>query len=386
MIASLRTVAPVVGMATVAILLPGETRPDEPLTGAVPFSGPIVRILQSKCVPCHAPGHLAVPLGTYPEVRPWARAIREEILERRMPPWPAALSTRPFANELALTVRETALLVGWIDGGTPRGDDKDLPAWRPAPAALGTRAALEVPLPDVHVPPRERLAVRTVRVRIALPATRWVTGFEYRPGDRRLVRSVFAYRLDSNGARVGWLGGWTPWYATAHFPPATGQRLEPGSTLEIELHVQGVDEPAVERGTLGLAVAESPPPRELRDLVLVPACTTPAAAPCAEWRGARSTGSDALVWALTVDSGAALPPIEVVARRPDGSVEALLWIERPSAGWATPFVFQEPVALPRGTTVEVVSRAAADESAPARAAAPRVILSVLADGQPARTP
>jgi hypothetical protein len=35
-----------------------------------------------------------MPLETYADLRPWNRSIREEILERRMPPWPAVVGVR----------------------------------------------------------------------------------------------------------------------------------------------------------------------------------------------------------------------------------------------------------------------------------------------------
>ncbi len=370
------------GVVSLVLLARAESGSDEPVTGAAPYSGPVVRIFQKKCVPCHAAGKVAVPLATYQQVRPWARAIREEILERRMPPWPFALGSRPFANEIGLTVRERALMLSWVDGGTPRGDDKDLPL---PPAAIPWPEGppdVEIPLPEVPVAARAPLEVRTVTLPLKLPAVGWLIGIDYRPGDPRLVRSVFVHRVDSAGARAGWLGAWTPWYATTRFPPDTGHRLVPGSGVELVLPVQGVDEGAVERGTLGLYLAKAPPSRQLQDLAVVPSRASAAGPGYTPWRGARTVAADMQVWAFAVESGPTLPSLELVARRPDGSVDALLWIENPSGGWPTPFVFQDPVALPRGSTIEVVARAApGDRVAPAS----RVVLSVF-PAEASRTP
>ncbi len=92
-----------------------------------------MRIFEKKCVPCHAPGRAAMPLASYHDVLPWTRAIREEILERRMPPWSAAHGVQPLANDNSLSAREIAIVVSWADGGAARGDPADLKAAAPRP-------------------------------------------------------------------------------------------------------------------------------------------------------------------------------------------------------------------------------------------------------------
>ncbi|MBK7598651.1 MAG: hypothetical protein IPJ07_09045 [Acidobacteria bacterium] len=69
-------------------------------------------------------------LTSYQEVRPWSKAIREEVAERTMPPWFADphKSTLKFGNDRRLTQKEIETIVAWVDAGAPKGDDKDLPA------------------------------------------------------------------------------------------------------------------------------------------------------------------------------------------------------------------------------------------------------------------
>ena len=59
--------------------------------------------------------------------RPWAVAIKEEILRRRMPPWGAIKGFGEFRNDQALTPEEMERIVSWTDGGVPEGEPKDLP-------------------------------------------------------------------------------------------------------------------------------------------------------------------------------------------------------------------------------------------------------------------
>src|SRR5438477_3860578 len=64
----------------------------------------------------------------YRETFPWRTAIKEEVLERRMPPWGAVKGFGDFRNDQALTPEQLELLTSWSQGGSPEGDPKDLPA------------------------------------------------------------------------------------------------------------------------------------------------------------------------------------------------------------------------------------------------------------------
>ena len=59
---------------------------------------------------------------------PWRTAIKEEVLERRMPPWGAVKGFGDFRNDQALTPEQLELITSWSQGGSPEGDAKDLPA------------------------------------------------------------------------------------------------------------------------------------------------------------------------------------------------------------------------------------------------------------------
>src|SRR4051812_13493799 len=100
----------------------------EPITTKVRFNKELVRILRRSCLGCHHTGGIAMSLATYEEARPWAKAIKEEVLEKRMPPWHAMKGYGEFRNAPPLTQREVDLIVNWVEGGAPKGDDKDLPA------------------------------------------------------------------------------------------------------------------------------------------------------------------------------------------------------------------------------------------------------------------
>ena len=76
------------------------------ITTSITFSRDIARIVNNHCASCHHPGGMAFSLMTYADARPWAVAIKEEILRRRMPPWGAIKGFGEFRNDQALTPEE----------------------------------------------------------------------------------------------------------------------------------------------------------------------------------------------------------------------------------------------------------------------------------------
>lgn len=103
-----------------------DIRAHEWITTKVSWEREIAPIFQARCVGCHrsdAPSP-SIPLTTYKEVRPWAAAIKEEVLMRRMPKWAAARGYGDFANDPSLSPFEISLIAAWVDGGAPESTAK----------------------------------------------------------------------------------------------------------------------------------------------------------------------------------------------------------------------------------------------------------------------
>jgi hypothetical protein len=70
------------------------------------FSKDLAPIFQDKCQQCHQPNSIApMSLITYQDVRPWARAIKERVATRQMPPWhiDPSVGVRTFKNDMSLS-------------------------------------------------------------------------------------------------------------------------------------------------------------------------------------------------------------------------------------------------------------------------------------------
>src|SRR5216684_6429473 len=95
---------------------------------SVTFNKDVLPILQKNCQTCHRPGQIApMSLLTYKDARPWARAMRDAVRTRKMPPWFADPQIGHFLNDRSLTQTEINIIGKWADGGLAEGDPKDAP-------------------------------------------------------------------------------------------------------------------------------------------------------------------------------------------------------------------------------------------------------------------
>src|SRR4029077_13107094 len=101
-------------------------------TREAPTFNDVLPILQSRCQECHRSGEVApMPFITYQQTRPWAKAIREAVLLKKMPPWFAEPGYGSFSNDRSLSQPEIDTLVRWADSGAGEGNLKDRPPAHP---------------------------------------------------------------------------------------------------------------------------------------------------------------------------------------------------------------------------------------------------------------
>ncbi len=75
------------------------------------FSKDVAPILYKNCVSCHRPGEIGrMPLLTYEQTRPYAKAIANAVTNRTMPPWHAEAPAGTFHNERILSDAERETL------------------------------------------------------------------------------------------------------------------------------------------------------------------------------------------------------------------------------------------------------------------------------------
>ena len=359
-----------------------------PITTKIVFNREIAQIFQRKCFQCHTDGNVAMALTTYKETRPWAVAIKEEILERKMPPWSAAGGYGHFANDMSLTAREMSLILSWTDGGAPSGVllvDEDKP-----PVFVPSLTSWELGNPDEALPVAQAIKVasnapfRVERFEIAsgLKQPRWLRALQLNPADRRVVRYAAVYET-----RTGrWLGTWTPSTQVSTQPAGTAVPLPAGGKLTIEIGYRGNPEGEFSgAGELGLYFLDKPPAQTVTSIELVPPAIRVAPGRRAERvRSEVTIKSAANVSSLWPRLGPGAVSLEITALRPDGTVEPMLWLNNYRTEWPTSYILKEPVALPAGTRLVMTAYYdnATEAAMPAR---PALYVTALPPSRPPAT-
>ena len=324
-----------------------------PITTKIVFNREIAQIFQKKCFQCHTDGNVAMALTTYKETRPWAVAIKEEILERKMPPWSAAGGFGHFANDMSLTAREMSLILSWTDGGAPSGvllvdEDKQ-------PVFVPSLTSWEQGEPDEILAVAENAKVvagspfRVERFQIANPSkqARWLRALQLKPADRRVVRYAAVYETKTGR----WLGTWSPSNQVTAQPSGSGIPLLAGGTFTIEVGYRGTPEGDFSgAGELGLYFLEKTPASPQLSMASTGVDVNVAPGKIGERVRREITVKSAMdataIWPVP---GPGARSLEVTALRPDGTVEPMLWLNNYRAEWPTSYILKEPVALPAGT-------------------------------------
>ena len=359
------------------------------------FARDVAPILFKNCTTCHRPGEIApMSLLTYQDARPWAKAIRDKVADRQMPPWHADAPHGTFLNERGLTDAERETLIRWASGGAPLGDSKDMP---PAPEyaqgwSIGKPDAVFEMQEDYRVPADGVVQYEYFYIPTTFTEPKWVKAIEVRPGNRGLVHHVLVfYRAKPDLQRTPVLRG-NP--ATSQLPPrtfgerpqrddlppprllatyapgtnpqvtpeGTAFRLEPGGVIELQMHYTTNGEAGTDRTRVGFKFADEPSPREIRpSQFLNAAFTLPAGAANVSVDADVEFLQDATVWGLFPHTHLRGKKWEYKLVLPDGTSKTILSVPKYDFNWQTYYMFKEPLQVPKGA--KIVSTAWYDNSA-----------------------
>jgi hypothetical protein len=93
----------------------------------ITWSREVSRIVYKHCASCHRNGGTSFSMVIYAEARPWAEAIKEEVLARQMPPWNAVKGFGDFKDDRGLSQEDIEIIAAWVVGGAPEGNSDYLP-------------------------------------------------------------------------------------------------------------------------------------------------------------------------------------------------------------------------------------------------------------------
>ena len=342
------------------------------------FTRDVAPIIFERCAGCHRPGEVGpFPLLTYDDVSRRARQIVEVTASRFMPPSKAEPGYGgPFVGNRRLTDDEIALIARWAEAGTPRGNRGDLP---PLPEWT---EGWQLGVPDVVVTMDEPFTVaaggadtfRNFVIPIPLDAPRYVAGLEFRPDNTRVAhhanlridRSRSSRQLDDQDPRSGYDGpispnaqypdghflGWTPGQVTPLAGEGMAWRLEPGSDLVVQLHLQPSGREETLRASVGFFFTDEPPDRTP---VMLRLGRQNIDIPPGE---SAYTIRDRFELPVDVDLIGVQPhahfrATEIKGRAifPDGREEWIVYIPDWDFNWQDVYRLETPLSLPKGTTL-----------------------------------
>jgi len=362
-----------------------------PVRAEVPtYHREVVRILQKNCQDCHRPGQVApFSLLTYEQARKRAADIVNVTEARKMPPWPASTEVGgPFRDERVISDSEIATLESWLAAGSPEGSPSDAPPAREWASdwALGE--------PDLVLTPSESYSVgaegsdefRVFVLPTGLTEGKWVATVDLKPGNPRVVHHVLsafdtggrARKLDEAdpgpGYKVfggyglipsGGLSGWAPGKRPQALPQGIGRYLPAGSDVLLQVHYHKDGKIETDKTAIGLYFAKEPVDKQVRGTMVVPPrkgflnfrpeLLIPAGDANYEVTGSVEIPDDVHLAAVSPHMHWIGKDFLLKAVRPDGSTVTLIKIDQWNFNWQGTYDLVNPVALPKGTRVEMVA-------------------------------
>lgn len=363
------------GVAVMALAfgLIGTTRTT---TAATPtFSKDVAPILFKNCASCHRPGDIApMPLMTYAQTRPWAKAIREQVATGQMPPWHATQAHGTFANDRRLSDHEKETLLRWVDGGAPQGNAKDLP---PTPQFSD---GWEIGKPDVvftmptayEVPESGEIAYQYFQVPTNFTEDKWVQAIELRPGNRKVVHHILLFCREpgsrgralpfsqvtpkmppQNGGPGNLIATTAPGTNAMILAPGNALQIKAGAVLRFQMHYTTNGEAGKDQSSVGIIFAKEPPRQEIRTNAFInPMFVIPPGASNLAVDSAIEFTEDSLIRGLIPHTHLRGKSWEYRMVYPDGRSESVLSIPKYDFNWQTYYVFAKPLAAPKGSRLE----------------------------------
>ena len=340
--------------------------------GPSTFTKDVAPILFRSCVECHRPTGMApMSLMTYEDARPWARAIKQKVVAREMPPWGADPAVGTFKNDISLERAAIDTIVSWVDGGAPEGARADLP---PAPTfaegwSIGEPDLVFTMREPIKVPADGTVPYLYVTVPTNLKEDVWIRGIEFKPTDRRVVHHIIADLEEGNGQptdpkprltrdrtrrEIGGLGGLVPGRLYGLYEEGVARKIPAGANIVLQMHYTTKGQPMVDQTQIGVVLAKEPPSRlraegggQMPNLTFV----IPPGHPNYEVSARRTFDRDTYLASLYPHMHMRGKDATYSITYPDGREEVVLRVPKYDFNWQHRYVLAEPKFVPKGSTL-----------------------------------
>lgn len=375
--------------------------------GPVVFSKDVAPILYSHCVLCHHPNDIApMSLMTYKETRPWAAAIREAVVRRKMPPWHADPHVGEYANDSRLSDRDIETIVKWVQEGGPEGDPKDLPTPPTFQNGWHIKPDLVLSIPERTIASANQDDYEYIYVPTHFTEDKWIQAAEVVPGDRRVVHHATvsvvsadktpvvtqdhgnapaATQIDKSKYRTGKVehirpeipvfddgcaspsGGGFPGepsgslnrvpaiYLPGHLaetrPPGYALKIPAGSYLQFQIHYSNrLNRSVTDKTSIGLVFAKEPVEHEVAQYeIWNNLFEIPANDGNHKVRSCYVLDKDVMVVAYTAHMHYRGKSMQTEAIYPDGRHELIFSVPKYDFRWQETYFLKHQYVLPKGT-------------------------------------
>lgn len=359
----------------------------------VTFTKDVAPIIFKNCAGCHRPNQIApMSLLSYKEVRPWAKSIKEVVVERKMPPWDADPHVGEFINDRTLSQKDINTIVAWVDGGTREGNAKQLPPLPKFPevgiigkpdVVLSLPSEFSVPV-DGTVPYKyfvvptnftEDKYIQAAEIIRTTPSvvhhviiTVLEPGMGPMPPAGELNLGAFGEGGGENrggGQRGGgglarnpdgMLVGWAPGMMPLQLPAGQAKLIKKGSALIFQMHYTTTGVAATDRTSVAIKFASGPVTKRVittgaaaRSLVIPPGN------PNYQSTSSFTFAEDSHIVSFMPHMHLRGKDFEYKLVYPDGTSKVLLRVPKYDFNWQITYVLKEPVAAPKGSKIECVA-------------------------------
>ena len=267
--------------------------------GLPTFYKDVLPILQQHCQVCHRPGEIApMPFVTYRQTKPWASAIVNAVIRKKMPPWFADPRVGRFSNDPSLTSSQIQAISSWVKADAPAGNPRDAPPprhWAKGWIIPKPDLAVKMSKP-VRLPSNGDVEYTYEIVPTGFTQDRWVQMCEIRPSSRAHVHHAVVYirppqskwlrhapvgvpftasslknaqdRRDAEWTDSDILLVYAPGSSPDHWGRNMAKFVPAGSDLVFQMHYITNGHRASDQASIGLVFAKAPPAQRVLTLQL----------------------------------------------------------------------------------------------------------------------
>jgi hypothetical protein len=355
-------------------------------TPKVTFHENVEPILQKSCQECHRPGEIGpMPLLTYEQVRPWAKAIKTEVLRGKMPPWPADPHYGKFSNDRSLTKQEIDTLAAWADA-PEEGDKAKAPkprTWADGWNIQEPDAVIKMPT-AFEMPASGEVEYQYIVVPTGFTEDKWVSAVEIRPSDRTVVHHAVIFIREPGNKWLADAKPGVPYVPTASSPgqrfantqgqgndvlivytpgnvPSiwkTGQakQIKAGSDLIFQMHYTASGKAGRDQTKIGLVFAKETPTERIITLGTVNnRFTIPAGDPNFKAEAIAPIMNRMTLLSLFPHMHLRGKAFQYELLYPSGETETLLKVDNWSLDWQLSYKLATPIELQPGTKIKTTA-------------------------------